>query len=335
MSAGRSRASAVPVDLVLVLLYLGVVVALLASDALGAPESPVRILLTLPLLVFVPGYALGAAAFPRAAARERRGSLLDRVRERPSGIDTTERVALGLGLSLVLLPIVGVLVAFQPGPFTTETSVVALSGVAALFTVIAAIRRWRLSAEVRYGPPLGYWRDVVGQSTEGSGADALLSVGLGLSVVLALVAGGYALAAPIDDQRFTTLAAGHMDSSGEFVASPGETLLEDISSGSTVSSAFYVKNQEQRTVEYTVVVQVQRVNEEGELRQVSELNRYRQTLEPGQEWINPHEVTLRLQGSRVRIAYLLFKGPVPAGASVQNADLYAFHAVNVTSGGDS
>ena len=333
MNAGRSRSSAIPLDLVLVLLYLAAVVGLLAADALGARSSPTRILLTLPLLVFVPGYALGAAAFPRAPARERRGSLLDRVRERPGGVDTTERVALGLGLSLALLPIVGVLVAFQPGPFTTEASVVALAGVGALFSLIAAIRRWRLPAEERYGPPLGYWRDVVGRSTEGSGTDALLSVGLGLSVVLAVVAGGFAIAAPIDAQQFTTLAAGHMNSQGEFVASPSDRMLENISTGSSVESAFYVKNQEQRTVEYTVVVQVQRVNDQGELRQVSELNRYRQTLEPGQEWIQPHDVTLRLQGMNVRIAYLLFKGPVPAGASTENAELFTFHAVNVTSGG--
>ena len=334
MSARRSRGSTIPFDLIFVLAYLGLVNALLTSDLLGAPGTPARILLTLPLLLFVPGYALGAAAFPHAPSGERRGSLLDRVRERPAGIDTTERAALGFGLSLTLLPIVGVLVAFEAGPFTAQTSIIALSGVGALFAVVAALRRWRLSAEKRYGLPLGVWGESIGRSQEGSSADVLLSVGLGVSVVLALVAGGFAIATPLDGEQFSTLGAGHIDDTGDFVLGPSEELRENITSGESVDSAFLVKNHEEQTTQYTVVVQIHRVNERGETVQRSEVNRYRQTLEPGQEWINPHQVTLRLQGSNVRIVYLLYSGPVPSGAGIDNADEYTFHAVNVTAGGD-
>jgi len=329
VSARRSRVSAIPFDLILVLLYLGVVNALLTSNALGAPGSALRFVVTVPLLFFVPGYALAAAAFPRAATREQRGSLLDRTRERPSGIDTIERVGLGLGLSLALLPIVGLFVAAEPGPFNPETATVGLSGLAALFTIIAAIRRWRLPAPERYGPPVGFWREVTGRATEGSRTDVLLSIGLGASVLLALLAGGYALAAPLDGQETSYVGAGYLNGSGDFVAATPEPLMENISTGSTVDSAFYVKNANDQAVEYTVVVQVQRFDDQGNLQQVSELNRYRQTLEPGQEWINPHQATLRLQGENVRIAYLMFEGPVPAGASYENADGYAYHSITV------
>nr|WP_267902872.1 DUF1616 domain-containing protein [Halomarina oriensis] len=309
---------------------------MLASNALGAPGNTLRVLVTLPLVVFVPGYALAAAAFPRAPVRERRGSLLDRVRERPSGVDTTERVALGLGLSLALLPVVGLLVAFEPGPFSTETSIVGLSGAAALFTVVAAIRRWRLSADERYGPPIGYWRAVAGSTTEGSRTDVLLSVGLGLSVAFALVAGGYAIAAPLDAQESSYVGAGYLNATGDFVAETPDNMEEGVSPGTSVDSAFYVKNAKDRTVEYTVVVQVQRYDDQGNLQRVSELNRYRQALEPGQEWINPHQATLRLQGENVRLTYLLFEGPVPAGASIDSPELeaYAYHSVSVGSSED-
>nr|WP_282594776.1 DUF1616 domain-containing protein [Halomarina salina] len=308
------------------------VYGLFTSNLLGSPGSTLRILVTLPLLVFAPGYALGAAAFPHAPSGERRGSLLDRVRERPTGIDTTERVALGFGLSLTLLPIVGVLVAFETGPFTADTSIVALSGVAALFTIVAAIRRWRLSAEERYGLPFGVWADSMGRSQEGSGTDVLLSVGLGVSVVLALAAGGFAIASPLDGEQFSTLGAGHINDEGEFVLGPSEELTENITAGETVDSAFLVKNDEERATEYTVVVQIHRVDDQGNTFQSSEINRYRQTIEQGATWINPHQVTPRIQGTNVRIVYLLYAGPVPAGASTANADEYAFHAINVTAG---
>nr|WP_305794629.1 DUF1616 domain-containing protein [Halomarina rubra] len=310
-------------------MYLGLVNWLLASNALGAPGNTLRIVLTLPLVVFVPGYALAAAAFPRAPSGERRGSLLDRVRERPSGIDTTERLALGLGLSLTLLPIVGVLVAFQPGPMTAEPAVVALSGVAALFTVVAAIRRWRLSAQERYGLPLGYWNAVTGRSTEGSRTDVLLSVGLGVSVVLALLAGGFAITSPQDAQRYTTFSVGHLDETGNYVFGSGGELSEPIERGSAVESAFYVQNNEQQTVEYTVVIQVQKVDDEGNVVQTSGVTRYRQTLEPGEEWINPHRTTISYEGENVRLAYLLYKGPITGSVSMDTADDTGFHALDV------
>jgi uncharacterized membrane protein len=151
-------------------------------------------------------------------------------------------------------------------------------------------------------------------------------------VLLAVAAGGYAIAAPLDGQQFSTIGAGHIGDSGDFVLGPGDELSENITAGETVDSAFYVKNQEGETTDYTVVVQVQRVNDDGDPVQVSEINRYRQTLEPGEEWIQPHSVTLRLQGDNVRVAYLLYDGPVPAGANVRNAAYWADHSVTVVSG---
>jgi uncharacterized membrane protein len=334
VSVRRSRSSSVPFDLILVLVYLALVNWLLASGSLGAAGSTSRILLTLPLLVFVPGYSLAAAAFPNAPLEEDRGSLLDRVRERPSGVDTTERVALGFGLSVLLLPIVGILVAFEPGPFTLDSSVVALSGVGALFTLVAAVRRWRLPADERYAPPLDRWGEAVGRTAEGSTTDVLLSVGLGVSIVLALVAGGYAVANPLDAQEFSTLGAGHLDETGDFVLGPSDALEENVTEGESVDSAFYVKNQEGSETEYTVIVQVQRVDDDGNPVRVSEINRYRQTLAPSEEWIQPHSVTLGMAGENVRIAYLLYEGPVPAGANIGNADYWADHSVTVVDEGD-
>jgi uncharacterized membrane protein len=334
MRSGRPapRGSSIPFDLVAVLAYLGGVNALIVADALGGPAAPLRVLLTLPALFFLPGYSLTAAAFPRIAP-ERRGSdgpsLLDRVKQPAEGLDHVERAALGFGLSFALLPIVGLFVAATPGPVTATGTIVALTVVTALFSVVAAVRRWRLDPEERYVLPFDAWRRATTSVTDGSRVDAALSVVLALAVLAAMGAGALAIAAPQDGSSFTNYAIGTINDSGEFIANDYPA---DWAPGESESIAFQVANYEDERVNYTAVVQMQRIGEDGQVVELAEIDRFNESLASGRTWTEQHSAQPPLRGDRLQVVYLFYKGDPPSTPTRFNADEYVYFWTNVSGG---
>jgi uncharacterized membrane protein len=90
--------------------------------------SPVRIILGLPLVLFLPGYALIAALFPRK-----------------DDLDGIERVALSFGLSIAITPLLGLALNYTPfgirlSPVFTVLSVFTIS-----LAICAYVRRRRIT----------------------------------------------------------------------------------------------------------------------------------------------------------------------------------------------
>ena len=82
---------------------LGLIIAITLATAIVASmpilaDSPLRVILALPFLLFCPGYALTAALFPETHTEETGASLLD-----DPGISSLERLALSVGLSIAIL----------------------------------------------------------------------------------------------------------------------------------------------------------------------------------------------------------------------------------------
>lgn len=131
-TAGRARSrgrAALPLDLAIGL------VAALAGTATVALEGPVvlRVLLGLPLLLFLPGYAIVSALFPRAA-----------------GLDGVERVAVGFGLSLTTIPLVALGLDHSPWSVARVPVAIALLLVTVTASAVAVVRRVRAGATDRY-----------------------------------------------------------------------------------------------------------------------------------------------------------------------------------------
>ncbi|WP_254547447.1 DUF1616 domain-containing protein [Halomarina pelagica] len=327
MSSPRGRsAGPVPLDLVVALVYLGVVDFLLVTGAIvgsGNP-NPLRILLTLPVMLFLPGYALAAAAFPRRILRKRdrrsraRGSLLGRISGRSqAGIDNVERLGLAFGLSVALMPMLGLVVAADPGPMTATTAAVVITVLVAVLSLVAALRRLRVAPEERYGLPIGAWAAAVDDATAGSGLDTALSVALALSVLLAAGAFAVGLAAPKDGTHYTDFTVGAETEDGTLVHAGYPT---DMAPGDSAELSFLVDNNENRTVEYTVVVEQQAIDANGEVTRSVELDRFSETVGPEESWQQRHVLTSQFGGERVQIAYLLYRGDVPGNPTRANAD---------------
>ncbi len=100
--------------------------------------SPVRIILGLPLVLFLPGYSLIAALFPRK-----------------DDLDGIERIALSFGLSIAVVPLLGLALNYTPfgirlSPVFTLLSVFTIS-----LAISAYVRSSMIPEEDRFSVVIG------------------------------------------------------------------------------------------------------------------------------------------------------------------------------------
>ncbi len=115
------------------LLVILAATALLLGVIAAVPASPVRVVLGLPFVLFFPGYALIAALYPRR-----------------DDLDGLERVALSLGLSLAVVPLVGLALNYTPWGIRLTPILVGLTVVITACSLAAIRARSRLPAGERF-----------------------------------------------------------------------------------------------------------------------------------------------------------------------------------------
>jgi len=136
------------------LLAGGVYLLVATAVLLIGPESGVvRAAIAVPFLLFVPGYAVVSALFPRRSEAGGTGRQVRAV----GGADLrgSERLALGFGVSLALIPPVGVVLGALRVSLTTPAVVWCLALLSGAGLVVATVRRTRLPPERRFKPRLG------------------------------------------------------------------------------------------------------------------------------------------------------------------------------------
>lgn len=291
--------------------------------------TPLRAVLGFGFVLLVPGYALVAALFPgRAAAGGGPAG-----RDAPGG---TARVALGVLSSVVLTAAVGGALSLTVGLGETS-AVVALAAVSLLLVSFAFYRRRALPPEERFAVPFGHRVSaartaLVAPETR---ADAALNVLLVAVVVVSLGGVTYATAVPGNQETFTELSLLAEDADGDLVAAGYPT---QFTVGEPRSQYVGVANREGETVSYTVVVQLQRVtvtNDSVRAREREELRRFTPRLTDGEVWRDNHTVAPTMTGERLRLAYLLYRGPSPAEPTVENAYEYTYTWVNVSAANET
>lgn len=97
------------------------------------PDSPVRVALGLPFVLFFPGYTLIAALYPRR-----------------TDLDGIERLALSLGLSLAVVPLIGLVLNYLPWGIRLTPILTSLTLFILACSVWAGVKRGRLSAGERF-----------------------------------------------------------------------------------------------------------------------------------------------------------------------------------------
>jgi uncharacterized membrane protein len=315
-------------------LVLGYLIAVSAALYFFEVGGLARTVLGLPLVLFLPGYVLVAAAFPTtssSAADDDRSQIKLVATGNPGWY---ERLALSVGISLGVLPILGLIVASTRWGFTTTTVLVSLAGFTGAGMVLAVARRARLSDSRRFQVPVrtasgDVYRGLFAPDTRFDGA---LNVVLILSIVVALSAVGYALVAPQggastnEYQILTENESGNLVTSGYPDAIPpgeSEEMIVSVTNGAD----------EQQT--YTVVVEVQSVEEsDDELTVLEEVeqDRLELTAQSGATTRQRHTVAPTITGETLRINYYFYRGDAPEDAGPESADEHLWVTVDGTAG---
>ncbi|MFB6151548.1 MAG: DUF1616 domain-containing protein [Haloarculaceae archaeon] len=340
-SGGSGRVSpTVPVDLLAVAALVALTAAVYVTGF--AYELPLRPVLGFALVLFAPGYAFVAAVFPEgkesgsdgavsAAAFTSGGAtgaqgVVDGLMDR--GIDGVERVVLSVGLSIAIVPFVALLLngtvwGIRPVPVVLAVSAFTLVGL-----LVGAARRWRLPPEERFRVPYRQWFPEGPVLRSRDRVDTVLNVMLAGAVLLLVVSTAYVVGTPQSGDTEFYLLTGN-DSRAVADDYPTE-LAVDRSQPVTIG----ITNAEHRTVEYTVVIELQRVREtDGStvVTSVSELGRLSPRVGHNQSWTTTYDVNPSLTGERLRLAFMLYRDDPPGTTTIQNAYREVHLMVNVSS----
>jgi uncharacterized membrane protein len=216
-------------------LLTAVIVALATLIFTLTPLSnlPVRIPLGLLMVLFVPGYTLIAALFPKKADLE--------------GI---ERTALSFGLSIAVVPLIGLGLNYTPWGIRLTPVVVSL----AIFTIaMAAAAYWRrmhLPAEERFSiqfrETINTWKGEILADDKGR-LDKALTIILIITIFLSIAALVYVIVTPKQGEKFTEF----------YILGPGGKAYDyptNVQAGNRSTVIVGVVNHEYTLVNYTMSI---------------------------------------------------------------------------------
>lgn len=331
---------ALPADLAAV-----VAVVVLTNAVVFVPvlnETPIRVVVGLVFVLFVPGYAFIAALFPEAGDSPSTPAADKESTEEPAedpslgdrGIDGIERVALSFGLSIAIVPLIGLVLNFTPFGIRLVPIVLSLSAFTILATGVAAIRRWDLPADDRFRVPYRDWLQAGKEELfqPDSQMDAALNVALAVAIILAVSSVAYAIAVPPQGEQFSEFYILTEGDDGELVADGYPT---EFTPGEPESLYVGIGNNEYEPIEYSVIVQLQDVQVEGNETRVverTELDQWSTTIAHNETWIEEKNITVsdELTGEDLRLTFLLYTGEPAAAPTRDNAyrDLHLWVTVS-------
>lgn len=295
-----------------------------AVVATAASGSALRLAVTLPLALFLPGYAVAAVLFPGTES----GRLKDTRSSRWSGVDVVERLAISFALSLAVVPLVVLVLPATSWGLGPEPIAAVLGGVTVVAAQVGVVRRLRLPRSDRFVvSPLS----ALERRREAGSTVTLSTVVLGGAIALAVGALLFGLLAPTSAGGYSELGLYTEDEeTGDLVAGD---LPDEIAPGETASVTVGLENQEGGHTEYTVVVQQQQVGADGEVTDRTELDRLEASVPDGESVTTETTVAPTpavAADEPVRIGFLLYEGEPPSDPTADSAVADTYFWLTVT-----
>lgn len=315
MSAQNAADGEWAIDLAVVTVLVVVAVGVLLSPIGG---WPIDWLVGVPFLLFLPGYALVSALFPKQPVGTQ-GGTVDAAGS--SGPDWIVRVILSVVLSAIVVGVIGVLLDWALA-IRLEPVVGAIAAVTVVGVVVAMGRRVRVSPERRANPFAGR---TVGLRPAGTKRQTIT---LALAVLVFVGTVAFVGAVPPQGESYTEsylltedgeLAADDYPST--FVANDGHPLSVGL------------ENHEHRSVSYEVVVIAQDVDADGTVTAQQEVDRFSVELDHGEGAVVDREIAPTMTGEGIRLQFLVYKDTAPEDA--ERADQRLQLWIDVVEGPDS
>jgi len=225
-----------PVDLVLCLIWSALLIPIVIFNI----EEPIRIILGVPFILFIPGYVLVFALFPF---------------KRPGGgVTVVERIGLSLGMSVAIVPLFGLGLNFSPWGIRLEPMLLVLSlfifgvGLVALYRWFATApeERFCVSFDVSF-PSFENRFDKIVTITFENRFDKRVTIILGVLIIIAVTLTIYVIVVPKIGEKFTEFYVLGMNGTAD-------QYPQNLSVGENASVILGITNHEYRTINYTIVV---------------------------------------------------------------------------------
>lgn len=166
------------------LIVLNLLSVLLLLSILFLPDNPLRIIIGIPFILFLPGYSLIAALYPRK-----------------NSIDNAERILWSIGLSVAIIPLTGLCLNLIPPGINLIPVIISMTSFIFCMSIVAWYRRRSLEEYERFSVSFSLkipsvWRV---QPT----LDRMLFIGLILATLCAVGVIGYRITIPVPEERIT------------------------------------------------------------------------------------------------------------------------------------
>ena len=252
------------------LLPLNLLVLLLITTIFFFPYDALRIAVGIPFVLFFPGYALMAALYIRKV-----------------GMGGIERVALSLGMSLAVVVLIGLILNYTPWGITLDSVLYSLASFILAMSIIAWVRRKRLTEWDRFNIEFKF--RLLGWG--GSVRDKVLSAVLVIAILGAFGMLGYVIAMPKTGEKFTEFYI--LGEEGKAADYP-----EELGVGQEGRVILGIINNEYETMDYRVEVRIDGVinNEIGPV-----------VLEHDEKWEEEVSFIPQIAGGKQEVEFLLYK----------------------------
>lgn len=174
-----------PIDILLIFIATILCVIFIITPVLSGTTT--RIILGLIFILFLPGYSLISALFPKK-----------------NDLDKVERIALSFGLSIAVTVLMGLLLNYTPFGIRLIPCLFSLSIFTALMGSIAYIRRWKVPKGDRFTIKFQHYFNYIPRVfKQKSKIDKYLSIVLIISIIFAISMTVYSITTPKPDEKFT------------------------------------------------------------------------------------------------------------------------------------
>ena len=300
----------VPADLVLVVVWLA---AAIGAIFLSIPETlPLRVVLALPIMLFIPGYCVIAALFPKEG-----------------DINLIERFALSFGLSIAIVPLIGLGLNFTPWGIRLEPIMTAVTLFTLVMVLVAYYTRSVLPPDeqfrIHFFSAAAAIREEIVPSKKGR-FDRILGVVLALAILVTIATAIYVIAVPREGEQFS-----------EFFILGNNQTAENYPNGIIPGQVYPmfvgVGNREHRNTRYTIetwllLTEFDNVTNSSRIRAMDPRDRLSFTLTQNQTTIIPYNLSVNTTGYN-RVEFLLFDENVPgyevSGSNRINASYRDLH----------
>ena len=238
--------------------------------------AAVRIPLGLLMVLFVPGYSLIAALFPKK-----------------DDLDGIERLALSFGLSIAVVPLIGLGLNYTPWGIRLTPVVISLAIFTILMSLAARLRRQSLPDEERFSIEFrknldSLKRELV--AADKTRLDRALTVLLVLSILLSIAALVYVIVTPKQGEKFTEF----------YILGPGGKAYDyptAVQAGNESTVIVGVVNHEYTLVNYSLHMSLNN----------STFLKRELALDHNQTWERPVTYALNKTGDGQKLQFLLYK----------------------------